>query len=170
MLLILAWRNIWRNKRRTIITASSIAFALVFSLVMRGFQIGSYTLMIDNMVQTYTGYIQIQAKGYWDDKTIDNSFEQDAAMMQKVAHTPGVTALIPRLESFALASEGQKTKGVAVCGIEPVVENKLTRLTNKITKGRYLNTSDQGVLIAEGLAKYLKLEVNDTFVMIDITW
>jgi ABC-type lipoprotein release transport system permease subunit len=163
---ILAWRNIWRNKRRTIITASSIAFALVFALVMRGFQIGSYALMIDNMVQTYTGYIQIQAKGYWNDKTIDNSFEQDAAMMQKIANTPGVTALIPRLESFALASEGQKTKGVAVCGIDPLAENKLTKLSNKITKGSYLNSDDQGVLIAEGLAKYLKLEVNDTFVMI----
>lgn len=166
MLLTLAWRNIWRNKRRTIITSSSIAFALLFALLMRGFQIGSYGRMIDNLVQAYTGYIQVHAKGYWDDRTLDNSFIQDSVIMQKIAAIADVTALIPRLESFALASEGQKTKGVAVCGIEPLPETSLTKLSQKIVSGRYLNSMDRGVLIAEGLANYLKLQVNDTFVMI----
>jgi putative ABC transport system permease protein len=166
MLLSLAWRNIWRNKRRTIITASSIAFALVFALIMRGFQIGSYGRMIDNLVQTYTGYIQVHSNGYWDKRTLDKSFVQDASMMQKIAAIPDVSALIPRLESFALASEGQKTKGVAVCGINPVPETALTKLSEKIVKGRYLNSADKDILIAEGLAKYLKLTINDTIVLI----
>ena len=163
---ILAWRNIWRNKRRTLITASSIAFALVFALLMRGFQIGSYRIMIDNLVQTYTGYIQIHAKGYWDDRTIDNSFVEDPELDNQISKIHGIKALIPRLESFALASEGQKTKGVMVCGIEPVAEKALTKLSQKIVKGRYLNSNDSGVLVAEGLAKYMKLGVNDTLVLI----
>jgi len=166
MLLTLAWRNIWRNKRRTIITSSSIAFALLFALFMRGFQIGSYGNMIDNLVQAYTGYIQVHAKGYWNDQTLDNSFVQNNIMMQKIAKIPHVTALIPRLESFALVSEGQKTKGIAVCGIEPMTETALTKLSQKIVGGRYLNSTDRGVLIAEGLSNYLKLRVNDTLVMI----
>jgi len=162
----LAWRNIWRNKRRTIITASSIAFALFFALVMRAFQIGSYAHLIDNMVQSYTGYIQIHQKGYWNDKTIDNSFEEDKGMIDKISHIPNVTALIPRLEYFALASEGQKTKGVAVCGTNPAAETKLTRLSKKIIAGKYLEQGDTTAMIAEGLAGYLNLKVGDTLVLI----
>lgn len=162
----LAWRNIWRNKRRTIITASSIAFALLFSILMRSFQIGSYGHMIDNMVQSYTGYIQIHQKGYWNDRTIDNSFESDQEMIKKIAGLQNITALIPRLEYFALASEGQKTKGVAVCGIVPESETKLTKLSDKIISGRYLEQTDTTVMIAEGLARYLNMKIGDTLVLI----
>ena len=70
----LAWRNIWRNRRRTIITAASIFAAIFFALIMRAFQLGSYGNMIDNIVQTYTGDIQIHAKGYWEDRSIDKTF------------------------------------------------------------------------------------------------
>ena len=162
----LAWRNIWRNKRRTIITASSIAFALFFALVMRAFQIGSYAHLIDNMVQSYTGYIQIHQKGYWNDKTIDNSFEADKGMIDKIGQIPNITTLIPRLEYFALASEEQKTKGVAVCGIDPQAETKLTKLSKKIVAGKYLDKADTTAMVAEGLAKYLNLKIGDTLVLI----
>ena len=165
-ILRLAWRNIWRNKRRTLITASSITFALFFALIMRAFQIGSYAHLIDNMVQSYTGYIQIHQKGYWNDKTIDNSFEADKGLIDKISDIPNVTALIPRLEYFALASEGQKTKGVAVCGTDPVAETKLTRLSKKIIAGKYLEKGDSTAMVAEGLANYLILKVGDTLVLI----
>jgi ABC-type lipoprotein release transport system permease subunit len=163
---LLAWRNIWRNKRRTIITASSIAFALVFALIMRAMQIGSYRTMIDNLVQTYTGYIQIHSTGYWNDRTLDNSFIADSGMINSISGIPEIPALIPRLESFALASEGQKTKGVAVCGINPGAENGLTKLSKKIVQGKYLTDNDSGVLIAEGLSKFMNLRVDDTIVLI----
>ena len=75
MYLILAWRNIWRNKRRSLITIGSITFAVLLACVMRSMQLGSYERMIENAARFYTGYIQIHENGYWDDKTIDNSFE-----------------------------------------------------------------------------------------------
>ena len=59
MLLTLAWRNIWRNRRRTLITAASVLFALFFALIMRSMQIGTYARMTDNLVQAYTGYLQV---------------------------------------------------------------------------------------------------------------
>ena len=74
----IAWRNIWRNKRRTLITVASIMFALFFAIIMRGFGKGSYAKMKQNAIEAYSGYLQIQKKGYWDDKNINNSFTIDS--------------------------------------------------------------------------------------------
>lgn len=68
MCLSLAGRNIWRNKRRSLITMASILFAVFFSIVMCGFQLGSYRKMVDNVVQAYTGYIQVFDSKYQSDK------------------------------------------------------------------------------------------------------
>ena len=73
MYLILAWRNIWRNKRRSIITIASITFAVFIACVMRSMQLGSYNRMISNAAQFFTGYIQVHEKGYWKDKTVSGA-------------------------------------------------------------------------------------------------
>ena len=70
----LAWRNIFRNKRRSIITISSIIFAVIFSVTMRSLQHGAYDNMLKNIVGNYLGYVQIHYKGFWKEKTIDNSY------------------------------------------------------------------------------------------------
>ncbi len=162
----LAWRNIWRNKRRSLITIASITFAVLLACFMRSMQLGSYDRMIESAVRFYTGYIQIHQKGYWDDKTIDNSMAFDIALMDKVANTEGVEAVVPRVESFALASYGLKTKGGLVVGIDPQTENTLTRYEEKIIDGENLTAEDRAVLISEGFAKYLKVSVGDTLVLI----
>lgn len=77
-----------------------------------------------------------------------------------------VSALTPRLESFALASSGDITKGALVVGIDPVRENDITSIRQKIVDGRYLADSDRMVLVAQGFAGKLKLKVNDTVVLI----
>ncbi|MCH8034115.1 MAG: ABC transporter permease, partial [Bacteroidetes bacterium] len=58
---LLAWRNLWRNKRRTLIASASIFFAVIFALLMRSMQEGSYDYMVDASVSMYTGYIQVHA-------------------------------------------------------------------------------------------------------------
>ena len=115
----IAWRNLWRNKRRTVITTSSILFAVFFVVIMRSFQLGSYGLMINNTIESYMGFLQIQNEDYLDDKTIDNSFEGNAQFMANIKKIPEVKAVVPRLESFALASTGNQTKGVIVLGVDP---------------------------------------------------
>ncbi len=70
----LAWRNLWRNRRRTLITLASVLMAVVLAIAIRSLQKGVYGNMIGNAVRFSTGYIQVHAKGYWDDQTINNSF------------------------------------------------------------------------------------------------
>ncbi|NOZ34205.1 MAG: ABC transporter permease [Chlorobi bacterium] len=161
----IARRNIWRNKRRTIITAASIFFAVFFAVIMRSMQTGTYAEMIKNVVSSYTGHIQIHKKGYWNDKIINNTFPENTKLEKTVAEIPGVEKVIPRLESFALASFKEQTKGSIVIGIDPEKENNMTKLADKVVSGNYLSNTNKGVLVAEKLASFLKLKVGDTLVL-----
>ncbi len=166
MYLTLAWRNIWRNRRRSLITILSITFAVLLACLMRSLQLGSYARMVENSVRFYTGYIQIHQTGYWDDRVIDNSFVFDSTLLSAVDSTPGITAVVPRLESFALAAFRNQTKGTLVTGIDPDRENDLTRLREKLVAGDYLRPDDEGVLLGEGLAAYLNIEAGDTVTLL----
>ncbi len=162
----LAWRNIWRNKRRTIITISSVFFAMFFALVMRGLQVGSYSHWTDSIVQAFTGYIQIHHKGYWDDQTLENTFVHVEELQNEILATENVSRVIPRLESFALASTGEKTKGILVVGIDPEKELDLTHPDRKIEEGQYLDQNPNGVMVSGRLAEFLNLELNDTLTLL----
>lgn len=162
----LAWRNIWRNRRRSIITILSITFAVLLACIMRSMQLGSYARMVDNSVRFYTGYIQVHQAGYWADKVIDNSFNADPSLDEKISRVPGVESVVPRLESFALSSFKNQTKGALVMGVDPAREDGLTRISDKMIEGQFLDQNDEGVLVAQGLADYLNIHVNDTLILI----
>ncbi|MDP4186274.1 MAG: ABC transporter permease [Bacteroidota bacterium] len=161
----LAWRNLWRNKRRTLITAASIFFGVVLSSFMSSMQEGSYAQYIKAIVNFYSGYIQIHEKGYWDEKVINNTLEY-SLIKTKLRQVKGITIATPRLENYALASSEEITKGVVVIGIAPQREDSITTLSKKIVKGRYLKNGDNGVLVGSTLAKYLNLTANDTLVLL----
>jgi ABC-type lipoprotein release transport system permease subunit len=130
----LAWKNLWRNKRRTLITAASVFFAVFFALVMRSFQLGAYDRLFKNVIESYSGYLQLQHIDYFDDPNLDNSFEINQALIGQIRKDPNVTDIVPRLESFALAAAGSHTQGVIVLGIDPQGENKVMNISNKLVK------------------------------------
>jgi len=134
--LILAWRNLWRNRRRTLITSASVLFAVFFALLFRSLQLGSYDHMFRNAIESYTGYIQVQHKDFWDEKVVDNTFYYDRALEQELLSDENVVAAIPRFESFALASNGPQTKGVLVMGVDPEKETHLSKVFDKMVKYR----------------------------------
>jgi ABC-type lipoprotein release transport system permease subunit len=162
----IAWRNLWRNKRRTLLTITSVLFALFLALIVRSMQLGSYSSMVESAVKTSTGYIQVHEKGYWADKSIDNTFETSPELEKKILANPNVTQITPRLESFALLSSGKQTKGAAVIGTLPVSEDEVSGLKSRVISGEYFTDQDREILIAEGLAQYLKVKVGDTVVVL----
>ncbi|NOX18083.1 MAG: ABC transporter permease [Chlorobi bacterium] len=161
----LARRNIWRNKRRTLLTMSSIFLAAFIALFTRSMQFGTYDLMIENTVRLSTGYIQIHDKGYWENKSINNTFEDSPQLEKELSSYKEITQVIPRLESFALASSGKHTKGTIVIATNPATEDSVSKLSEKIIFGSYL-TNDDGIIVAEKLAKFLELTVGDTLVLL----
>ncbi|WP_167608819.1 ABC transporter permease [Maribellus sediminis] len=162
----LAWRNLWRNRRRTIIAISSIVFSVLLASWMRSMQEGSYDKMIENSVKFYSGYLQVQDTAYWDERTLDNSFKASDDLKNQIAGIKDVTLVVDRMESFALAANNLKSKPAMVMGIEPEAEDQITKISQKVKKGRFLKQGDKGTILGEGLAKYLGLEVGDTLVMI----
>ncbi len=67
----LAWKNIWRNKSRTIIVVSAIAFASIISLLASSLKEGIFQNLISNIVGSYSGHIQIHQKGYWQEQILE---------------------------------------------------------------------------------------------------
>jgi len=162
----LAWRNMWRSRRRTLITISSIFFAVIFAILMRVSIMGLFDKLIADTVSLSTGYLQVHHNGYWENKSIDSTFEESPKLTGILLHEKEITAWAPRLESFALASSGDRTKGILVVGIDPKKENAVSNLAPKLISGKYLTDSDKSIMLAEGLASYLKLKVNDTVILI----
>ncbi len=162
----IAWRNLWRNKRRTLITVASIFFGVLFATVMSSLQEGTYSNMIDMMVKLSAGYIQVQHPDYWETKSINNTIEPDDAMLKKINSIDNVTKAVPRLESFALLSSGDRTRGGAVIGIKPSADKATSNLQNWLHQGKFLENGDQGALVTYNIADYLNLDINDTIILI----
>ncbi|MCH1437692.1 MAG: FtsX-like permease family protein [Flavobacteriales bacterium] len=166
MILKMAWRNIWRNKRRSIITISSIFCAVFFAVFARSFQIGVYDKMVSNMVGMYTGYLQIQQEGFWQEQSIDNSFVPDQSVRDLLDNHNNIDEYNTRLESFALTASENLTKGAIVMGVNFEKEDLLMDLSPKIRAGEFPNEISSSLLISEGLADYYELNIGDSLILL----
>ena len=163
----IAWRNLWRNRRRTLITAASIFFAVLFAMVMRSLQLGSYDTMFRNAIESYTGYIQIQQEDFWEDRTVDNTFPLEQGLEEQLLSDENVIATVPRFESFALASSGPQTKGVLVMGIVPEKEQYLSKVTDKLVEYRLTPEAIEAIKaeadVPEKVAELMDLFENSSY-------
>jgi ABC-type lipoprotein release transport system permease subunit len=165
-LIQLAQKNMWRNRLRTLITATAVFFAVILSVLAESLKQGIFDNLVKNIVSFYTGYIQVHQKGYWEEKTLDNSFSYPSPDFSSLVSQTFLKNVSPRIEAFALASSATLTRGCMVLGIVPAQEEKNTSLNNKNIQGEYLNDSDHAVLLSEGLAKKLSLRTGDTLYLI----
>ena len=99
---MIAWRNLWRNRRRTLFTAGSIAFACLLLMFSRSLQLGSYTGMIDAATELFAGHAQVQHEDFLDDPRLRYRIENAAALVDRLAAVPGVAQVAPRGQAFAL--------------------------------------------------------------------
>ena len=155
MYLQLAWRNIWRNKRRTTIILIAVVIGiwsmLLLGSLMRGIGVG----MINNGISTLTGHIQIHHKGYRDDPVVENTIN-DPQLVQTA-----LTKILPegslwsaRVRVNAVSSNARHSSGVTLVGIDPSSEAKISFISTSISKGQYLNPNeDFGIIVGEALLK-----------------
>ena len=111
MILKLAWKNIWRNRRRTYITISAIAFAVLFAVAMRSMQQGMEEQMVKTAVENNLGYIQVHSDGYWDDKLLENGMFSDDISISKVEAVKNVAKVDEKLEMGMICNFRQQSRG-----------------------------------------------------------
>jgi len=158
----LAWRNIWRQKRRTWLTALAMIFSNVLLVFMIALQFGSYEMMINNSLYMFSGQVQIQHEGYLDGQkmrqNVDNIREL-AGTIRKQFPTAHVTS---RANAFVLISSEDRSFGTQVVGVEPAYEPGVSSLPGLLIEGRYLDDPHAAeIVIGNVMARNLKVTVGD---------
>lgn len=167
MLIKLAWRNLWRNRKRTLITVSSVLFAVLLAIVFISFEQGAYERMIDSMVKYSTGYIQVQDVWFEEEPSIDNSLRYDDELKATLEQFAGqIDFMVPRIQNFALAATENQTRGSMIIGIDPEMETRLNNISEKLTEGEFLLPADEKIILAKGLAEILLVATGDTLVLL----
>jgi ABC-type lipoprotein release transport system permease subunit len=166
MLLSLAWRNVLRNRRRSAITISAIAIGLAAMTFLWGMIDGINRQMVENTTRYFAGDAQVHLKGYHDDPTFDLAMENAAGVLDAVRGHSGVRSASLRLEGKALASRGDKSRGVKLSGVIPEAESRVTVLLGAVIDGRALSDGDKGVLIGEKLAEALGVRAGEDLVFV----
>lgn len=160
--ILLAWRNVWRNPRRSTLTILAVLFAAALLIFMLSFQLGAYEEMIDSSVRLSTGHLQIQAPGYQDKPDIRKVVAHPEKIVELATMLPGVRSAGFRAETFALAAGSERSRGMAITGVDPVVESTLSSLPGMIREGRYLKKGDSEVAVIGSLAaQRLKINLGD---------
>lgn len=167
IVLTLAWRNLWRNRKRSLISMSSVLFAVLLAITFNSMERGSYERMIESMVTYSTGYVQIQDPLFEEEPSMDNAllFDEELKEVVKQLSSP-VDYWVPRIQNFALVATDEVTRGIMVMGVDPEKERRMNNLTDDLITGDFVATGDDGIVLAEGLASILKVTTGDTLTLL----
>ena len=162
---MIAWRNLWRNRRRTFFTAGGIAFACLLLLFSRSMQLGSYKGMIDAATGMLSGHIQVQHQKFFDDPKLEYAVAGADVRAARLRQHPDVQVASPRAQAFALLSVGEKSFGAQVIGVVPEAERELSTLLKTIVEGEYLSGGEEAV-IGRALSRNLGAGVGDELLVL----
>ena len=161
----LAWRNLWRNKRRSLIAVASVFFAVFLAIGTSSLKSGQYDYMIHSAVSFYTGHIQIHARSFWEKRSLNETMVLDSSFMRKAESLKHVVSVAPRFETVALVSHGDFTRVSSLIGIDPIRENAMTSLGKRFVRGSELTSWHEGAVVGEGLARLLDVDIGDSLIV-----
>jgi len=171
-LLRLAWRNLWRNRRRTLITMAALAFGYAMLLFVACLMAGLRWQMIENGTCLVTSQIQVHAPGYYPNrplqKTLGGRKGTDVnAMLAAITADRRVHAAAPRVYGYGLLSAAHRSAGVELLGVLPEQERKITTLSGQMAKGNYLTARmPKEVVIGDTLASTIGIDVGSEVVLL----
>jgi ABC-type lipoprotein release transport system permease subunit len=163
----IAFRNIFRHKRRSFLTGLMMAGGCFLFAVSLGMADGSYDLLIDMFTRDKTGHIQIHKKGYLEKPSIYKTISGADSIGQRVEPVAHVQAWAPRVYTPALAFAGEKTTVVQVLGIHPEREGRTTRLKYKVERGSFISEVPlKEIIISDGVARILRVGLGGEIALI----
>lgn len=162
MIAALAWRNLWRQPQRTILSVISIAFTAALLVFMLSFQVGVYSVMKANLLRIFDGFAELQAQGYLADPDMHKTIAKPELLAADLRTIDGVDAASPRIMTFAILAHGNRSFGAAVIGVDPANEPRVSSLPATVRTGRYLRPGDSdAAIIGDGLARDLSISLGE---------
>jgi ABC-type lipoprotein release transport system permease subunit len=158
MIAALAWRNLWRQKQRTLLSLLSIAIVSALLVFMLSLQFGVYGTMMEATLHIFDGYAQFQPPGYADDPALDRVIISPERLVREALAIDGVTTAARRVNGFAILGNGERSFGAAVVGVDPESEARTSTIAATIVSGRYLRATDRdAAILGDTLARNLNV-------------
>lgn len=164
-LIRIGWRNLWRHKRRTYITASGMAIAMGLVLSMACLSDGMFDLMADLMVTQSLGHAQVTHPDWPSRQLMYDTVP--TSTVEAIEGLEGVKGVAPMLFAFGLAASDNSSLGARYVGVDPARHGSVTNLADRIVQGRFIGPEPAGeTVIGEAMAKELKLNLGDELVVL----
>ncbi len=158
----LAWRNIWRQKRRTWLTALAMIFSNVLLVFMISLQFGSYEMMINNTLGLLSGQVQVQRAGYLEEQKMRQVVDNVDELASNIRKRFPEASVAARASAFVLVSSAERSFATQVMGVEPAHEPGVSSIPGLVAQGRYLIAPDAAeIVIGRVMARNLKVIVGD---------
>lgn len=165
MITSLAWKNIWRNKKRSLILMIAAALGLwggVFTLAMMN---GLWEAMIKTYIDRTTGHIQIHAKGFLKEKSIDNFIHDGEKIISELKKKKEITGISGRMIIDGLVSSPHSSGGIKIIGVNPSDEKTVTTIHSTIKEGKFFSEAQDQAVIGKKLAEMLKVKLRSKIVV-----
>jgi putative ABC transport system permease protein len=167
LLIKLAWRSIWRNKRRTILTICAIVFATFFLIVRNGVAGGTYDSYILNIMNSYVGSLQIQRPDYQKNPSIYKSHRFDDRLKNTIAQNPEIKSSTGRIETSGLISYKSNSFVAMIIAISPETEKTTTTFCDRVREGKlFASDTSSEVVIGKTLSKNLGAKIGDKIILL----
>ena len=167
MLLTIAWRNLWRQKRRSLVTSLALALGVALSMASICFQDGFYNVMNRVMVQQRLGHVQIHHEDYPGRRAMHDTLNGATERLQALQALEGVGQVTGRLRGQVLIGGARKSEGGEVLGIIPTLEEAFTGVSGMVSEGRFLGVeAAREIVLGGGLADTIDVEVGDEIVLL----
>ena len=161
----LAWRNLWRNRRRTIITLTAISFSIMLVQAFHNLSFGVYESMVDSGVRAGSGHIAIYHTGYLNTRDEALTF-QLASLPETIEQIPGVVQVLPRIYLPALAQTSRESRGIVLIGVEPTKERLINPFLQNLSDQSMIRKSDsRDAIIGQRLLNELQIKLGQKFVV-----
>ena len=157
-----AWRNLWRRRLRTWLSAGGLAFAIFLVSATVSLQGGSYRGWVDTATGLATGHFQVQHPDYFDDPAVRHVLAGGSALARQLGAVDGVVGVAPRAEAFVLVAAGERTFGALALGVDARSEAAMFDLPKRIVAGEFLPREDSafvGTALAANLGIGLGAEI-----------
>ena len=163
----LAWRNLWRRKRRTWLTVGAMIFSNIILVFLISMQLGMYGMMIENTVRAQTGHLQVQTPDYKDELKMRQVVPNVSALAADLRQELGTDEVAARASAFALVSSAERSYGLLISGVEPEYEARVSSLPGLIKQGRFFSDpTAEEIVIGSVLSRNLRAGVGDELTII----